>query len=173
VTDEGDLDIGFQSAKSATVEAMVERTAKLEREKAEKKMHPLFRRESGESSRSRSASIMEEKKPVVKAEKGQQKGWKGKVKEAVIEVDLSDDDVPVHKRAIDVEQPDEEKTNDDPAKSVTLLNGTKALGTDDDLQYDALDLLPANIYAVHGYRVRERSVIQASKSFGHPLFDSH
>jgi hypothetical protein len=89
------LDPGFQSANSAAVEAMVELAAKQERESEEKKLHPMFRRGSEDSTRSRSASIVEEKKPRMKERKiskGRQTRKMGKVEEEAIEIDLSDED---------------------------------------------------------------------------------
>ena len=54
---------GFIPASSAAVEAAVELAAKQEADEAEKKIHPMFRRGSSSSSRSRSTSVVPEEKP--------------------------------------------------------------------------------------------------------------
>jgi len=92
VDDDIPLDMGFTSANSAAAEAMVEHAAKIERENAEKKIHPMFRRDSRDSSRSRSASVVEEKTPVVRAQNGKRRARMGKVQEEAIEIDISDEE---------------------------------------------------------------------------------
>ena len=67
---------------------------KREAEEADKKVHPMFRRGSADSSRSRSASVTVEERPAKKRKVsgGPKNGMKG-VKEEVIEIDDSDDEL--------------------------------------------------------------------------------
>jgi DNA helicase-2/ATP-dependent DNA helicase PcrA len=88
---------GFLPASSsAAVEAAVELAAKKEAEEAEKKVHPMFRRQSSNgSSRSRSASVNVEEKPKKRkrAESRQGKSHKKMkgVKEEPIEFDSDEE----------------------------------------------------------------------------------
>lgn len=91
------LDDGFIPASSAAVEAAVELAAKRESEEANRKVHPIFRRQSSVgSSRSRSASVTVEEKPKKRSrpstkESQPTKRMKG-VKEEVIEIVDSDEE---------------------------------------------------------------------------------
>lgn len=91
------LDDGFIPASSAAVEAAVELATKRQAEAEDRKVHPMFRRQSSvSSSGSRSASVVPEEKPKKRSRTGvvgsrSTKRVKG-VKEEVIELVDSDDD---------------------------------------------------------------------------------
>lgn len=91
----------FVSANSAAAEAIVNESVKQE----EQRLHPMFRRTSssslsGVSSRSRSASVLEEKKSkgsAPRTKRGAQPKGVGKTIEEAVEVDDSDDEKPIVK----------------------------------------------------------------------------
>jgi len=87
-------DPGFIPASSAAAEAAVQLDMKREAEEADRKVHPMFRRTSSSSSISRSASVAVEERPAKKRKVsgGTMKGFKG-VKEEVIEIEDSDDEI--------------------------------------------------------------------------------
>jgi hypothetical protein len=117
ISDDISLEVGFQSANSAAMEAMLDLADRRDKESQDRKLHPMFRRDSGDSSRSRSVSLIEDIKvdSRTRGSRAKMNGVDGRVKEGAIEVDLSDGESEVRaaptKTNGDVEQDGESRTD--------------------------------------------------------------